>query len=85
VTTRLLSRTPPASVVALLFVLPVAAQTLYENGPVASNIDAWTINQSFVVSDSFTISTGTSRLNGLAFGAWVFPVERVARTATCRK
>ncbi len=28
--------------------------TIYENGPINGNTDAWTINFGFVVSDSFT-------------------------------
>jgi len=53
--------------------LPAAAQILYDNGPINGQTDAWTINFGFVVSDSFTISTGNSTLNGLSFGAWLFP------------
>jgi hypothetical protein len=52
--------------------LPVAAGTLYENGPINGETDAWTINFGFVMTDSITISTGQSTINGLAFGAWLF-------------
>jgi PEP-CTERM motif len=52
---------------------PATAQILYENGPINGTTDAWTINEGFVVGDSFTISTGTSTLTGLSFGAWLFP------------
>jgi len=58
---------------ALLVALPASAQVLYNNGPIAGGIDAWTINFGFVVSDSFTISQGTSQVNGLVFGGWIFP------------
>jgi len=65
---------------ALLFVaisfplvLPASAQILYEDGPINGTTDAWTINFGFVVSDTFTISTGTSNLTGMSFGAWLFP------------
>ncbi len=55
----------------LTLALPAAAQILYENGPINGQVDAWTINEGFVVSDSFTISTGNSTINGLSFGAWL--------------
>ncbi len=58
---------------ALVIVRPVWAGILYENGPINGETDAWTINFGFVVSDSFTISTGTSTVNGMSFGAWLFP------------
>jgi len=55
----------------LLLSLPAAAQVLYENGPINGQTDAWTINFGFVVPDTFTISTGSSTITGLAFGAWL--------------
>jgi PEP-CTERM motif len=58
--------------VLLLIGLPASAQILYENGPINGETDAWTINEGFVVSDTFTISTGNSTINGLSFGAWLF-------------
>ena len=52
--------------------LPAAAQqTLYENGPINGEVDAWTINEGFDISDSFTISSGTSTVNGLSIGVWL--------------
>jgi hypothetical protein len=56
-----------------LSAVPTAAQVLYENGPINGNTDAWTINFGFVVSDTFTISTGSSTITGLSFGAWLTP------------
>lgn len=53
--------------------LPAWADILYENGPINGETDAWTINFGFLVSDSFTISTGNSTVSGLSFGAWLFP------------
>jgi PEP-CTERM motif len=50
-----------------------SGQTIYDNGPPGYGIDAWTINEGFVVSDSFTVSSGTSQMNGLVFEGWVFP------------
>ena len=52
--------------------LPASAGTLYENGPINGETDAWTINFGFVMSDTITISTGQSTINGFSFGAWLF-------------
>jgi len=46
---------------------------LYENGPINGTTDAWTINSGFVVSDTITVPASGGPINGLAFGAWVFP------------
>jgi hypothetical protein len=59
--------------VAVLLALPTAAQIVYENGPINGNTDAWTINLGFDVSDTFTISTGTTTVTGMSFGAWLTP------------
>ena len=56
-----------------LVALPAAAQTIYSNGPINGTNDAWSINFGFVVSDTFTVSSGGASISGLAFGAWVFP------------
>jgi len=61
------------AVLALLLSVPAAGQILYENGPINGETDAWTINEGFVISDTFTISTGNSAVTGLSFGAWLFP------------
>jgi len=62
------------SLLALCLVaLPAMADTVYDNGPINGTTDAWTINFGFVVSDSFSISGGGATVNGLAFGAWLFP------------
>ena len=58
---------------ALALTLPASAQVLYENGPINGETDGWTINDGFVVNNSFTISTGNSTINGISFGAWLFP------------
>jgi hypothetical protein len=58
----------------LLATSPAAAQqTLYENGPINGQTDAWTINFGFEISDSLTISTGNSTVTGMSFGAWLSP------------
>jgi hypothetical protein len=60
------------AIAVALLALPLAAQTVYDNGPINGTTDAWTINFGFAVSDSFTIPT-QSGVTGLSFGAWVFP------------
>ncbi len=57
----------------LLSVIPAAAGTLYENGPINGETDAWAINFGYVVSDTFTISGGNSTLTGVSFGVWLSP------------
>ena len=56
-----------------LATVPASAQDIYNNGPINGNTDAWTINFGFVVGDSFTVSTGTSTITGMSFGAWLYP------------
>jgi hypothetical protein len=58
-------------VVAAGLAIPATAQIVYENGPINGNTDAWTVNFGFLVSDSFTISTGTTTVSGMSFGAWL--------------
>lgn len=57
----------------IIAALPATAGTIYDDGPINGTIDAWTINFGFAVADTFTVSSGTSRLTGLSFGAWLFP------------
>lgn len=65
------------SFMSLGFVLPAEAGTIYDNGPINGNTDAWTINFGFEVSDSFTVSGGASTVTGLSFGAWITPGDTV--------
>jgi hypothetical protein len=58
--------------VLALAVIPAAAQTLYDNGPVNGTTDGWTINFGFVVSDTFTLGA-PSTVTGVNFYAWTFP------------
>ncbi|MFZ0311192.1 MAG: PEP-CTERM sorting domain-containing protein [Candidatus Korobacteraceae bacterium] len=53
--------------------VPAAAQGIYNNGPINGNTDAWTINFGYIVSDTFTISGGTTTVTGVTFGAWLYP------------
>jgi|SRR5208283_2780340 len=56
----------------LTLMLPASAQVLYDDGPINGNVDAWTINFGFVVSDTFTL-LNNSTVSGFNFGAWEFP------------
>jgi len=47
----------------------------YENGPINGNVDGWTINFGFTVSNSY-VAAGTS-VNGFQFGAHELPGDRV--------
>ncbi len=58
---------------ALVTAVGASAGILYENGPINGETDAWAINFGFVLSDTFTISTGNSTVTGMAFGAWLTP------------
>jgi hypothetical protein len=73
-------RTASWALVALCLTLasaPAMAQTLYENGPINGEVDAFTINFGFVIDDSFYISTPTAQVGGISFGAWLFPGDRL--------
>ena len=61
--------------IAALFVATVPAladQILYNNGGIDDDVDAWTINFGFVVSNTFTLASN-STLTGFHFNAWLFP------------
>ena len=60
-------------VLCVTIVVPAMAGIVYENGPIDGTVEAWTINFGFWVSNSFTVSSGNSTINSLAFGAWLFP------------
>ena len=62
-----------AITIAMMLSVPAAAQAVYNNGPINGNNDAWTINLTFIVSDTFTISNGGASVTGLSFGAWLSP------------
>ena len=56
-----------------LAAVPAVAQIVYSNGPINGTTDGWTISFGFAVSDTFTVGSGGASINGLTFGAWVFP------------
>jgi hypothetical protein len=62
--------------IASLMILCLALMALpgwadYNNGPINGNIDAWTINFGFIVSDTFVADS--SQVTGFTFGAREFP------------
>jgi len=57
--------------------LPLSAQVVWDNGPINGQTDAWTINEGYIISDSFNISTPNTTLNSLSFGAWILPGDVV--------
>ena len=57
-----------------LAALPALAQTLYDNGPINGNTDAWPFNSPYVVSDTFLLSSNAT-VGGFDFGVWEFPGE----------
>ena len=56
----------------ILAAVPAMAQTIYDNGPVNGQVDAWTINFGFAVSDTFQVTSGTP-VSNISFWAWVEP------------
>ena len=58
-----------------VFAGPAAAQVLYTNGPADTTVDGFTINYSYVISDSFNLSA-SSTLGSVDFTVWVIPETR---------
>ena len=56
-----------------LAALPAAAQTVYSNGPINGNVDAWTVNFGFIVSDTFNVANSDTTITGANFGIRLFP------------
>jgi hypothetical protein len=61
------------SLLALWLALPAGAQTVYSNGPINGNGDAWTIDFGFIVSDTFNVASNGTTITGFDFGAHLFP------------
>jgi hypothetical protein len=53
-----------------------ALNTLYSDGPVNGNLNAWSINFTYVTSDTFNAAAGAT-IDGLCFYAWVYPDDRL--------
>jgi hypothetical protein len=63
-----------------LAAVPAMAQgPVYDNGPVNGQVDAWTINFGFAVSDTFHLSAASS-VEDITFWAWVEPGDVVTST-----
>ncbi|MGA2370506.1 MAG: hypothetical protein ACLPPV_13450 [Candidatus Korobacteraceae bacterium] len=56
-----------------LSAVPVMAQTVYSNGPINGNTDAWAINFGSMVSDTFNVTDNNTTITGASFGMWLFP------------
>jgi hypothetical protein len=56
-----------------LTAIPATAGNIYDNGPVNGEVDAFTINFGFSVTDTFTVSNGNGNIGGMNFYAWLFP------------
>jgi hypothetical protein len=61
-----------------LAAVPAVAQTVYSNGAINGNTDAWTINFGFVVSDTFNVVNNGTTITGTSFGAFLFPGDIVS-------
>jgi len=47
----------------------------YENGPINGNVDAWTINFGYIVSDTFVPDSST--VGSFDFGVWEYPGDKM--------
>jgi hypothetical protein len=54
-------------------VVPAMAQTVYSNGAINGNVDAWTVNFGFIVSDTFNVTNNNTTITGGSFGMWLAP------------
>ena len=52
--------------------IPAWADVGYDNGAINGNVDAWTINFGYVVSDSYVLASNTN-ITGFSIGVWEFP------------
>ena len=59
-----------------LTALPASADTLYDNGPMNGNTNAWTISSGFSVSDSFRV-LDTRKVEEMIIGVWLLPGDSV--------
>ncbi len=54
-------------VLCLALASPAISQTVYSNGPINGNTDAWTINFGFIVSDTFNVVNSGTTITGGSF------------------
>lgn len=57
----------------ILAAVPAAAQTVYSNGPINGNTDAWSVSFGFVVSDTFNVVNNGTTITGASLGIWLNP------------
>jgi PEP-CTERM motif len=62
----------------VLAVAPAMADTLYDNGPINGQVDAWTINFGFSVTDSFTCSHQDCSVEDFHIGVWLTPGDTLS-------
>jgi len=68
-----------AFALSLTFVaVPSMAQTVYSNGPINGNVDAWTFYFGFIVSDTFNVTNNATTITGASFGIWLFPGDTLS-------
>jgi len=52
-----------------------AAGTVYDNGPLNGELNAYNFTTGLVVSDTFTVSKNNPTINGISIWAWRFPSD----------
>jgi hypothetical protein len=52
----------------ILVAVPASAQTVYSNGPINGNTDAWSVSFGFIVSDTFNVVNNGTTITGASFG-----------------
>lgn len=55
---------------------PPPSTEVYDNGPINGDVNAWTINFNYLVTDSFEI-LANSQISSLSFGAWLYPGDTI--------
>jgi hypothetical protein len=74
---KILAASLSVFVLCVTMALPASSGVIYDDGPINGTTDAWTINFGFVVSDTFTVSSGNSTITSLKFGAWLSPGDTI--------
>jgi len=65
---------------ALACLTPASAGTIYDNGPANGNVDAWTINYGYSISNSFSLGPLQHpwTLQGFEFVVWLLPGDTMS-------
>ena len=48
-------------------------KTVYSNGPINGNTDAWTVSFGYIVSDTFNVVNNGTTITGTTLGIWLSP------------